>query len=533
MTISINQQVDYIWKKIGYGVAKTDTSAFKTALNENIPSPLLLPGDEIWVESDQIPFVKPTASTPQVELITVECIPDVTVTANRTWLTNLTDWIPIQFGPTYLPKVYIDVIGSTTPEVTGQQLFPNGTDNNDEWFFDFQAGVLNFIGDNFPYGVDFTGKSIFVAGARYVGLKGLSQLTSGSFGNIILSGQTITATGGNIIILSPGGSTDFANTLISNVATPINNSDVATKEYVDNLLGSMSANAISQGDSSVSVTDTGTGIITVTVDAVSVAEFSSSGLEVNTVTITGELYNAANLVLSTNTGGIVTIDTDGALALAVGSSIDRPLSPPIGAIRYNTDFNQIEYFNGTNWALTQSIVQTQSLIGDNVTDTFTLDYDTTAAGILVNINGVLQQPGIGYTVSGDQLTLSEPPLTTDRVEIRFISALSNFDPTVTQIASSSIPINTSWTLVDEFNGNFYRSAKYVISVISPTNETQLSEVLLTHNGVSASVTVSSTVLSLNLLANFSTTISGAAVRLLASGVLPGNSVRIQKTYFTL
>ena len=36
MTISDTQKVDYLWKKLGYGKAKTDTNANKKAPNEAI-----------------------------------------------------------------------------------------------------------------------------------------------------------------------------------------------------------------------------------------------------------------------------------------------------------------------------------------------------------------------------------------------------------------------------------------------------------------------------------------------------------------
>ena len=51
MAITDTQKVDYLWKKIGYGRAKTDVNSVKNATNESIASPLLLRGEEIWAES--------------------------------------------------------------------------------------------------------------------------------------------------------------------------------------------------------------------------------------------------------------------------------------------------------------------------------------------------------------------------------------------------------------------------------------------------------------------------------------------------
>jgi hypothetical protein len=68
MAISDTQKVDYLWKKLGYGVAKTDTIEFKRAYNESISSPLLMRGDLVWQQANDIPQIIPTASTSIIEI---------------------------------------------------------------------------------------------------------------------------------------------------------------------------------------------------------------------------------------------------------------------------------------------------------------------------------------------------------------------------------------------------------------------------------------------------------------------------------
>ena len=51
MAITDSQKVDLLYKKIGFGVAKTDTSAFKSPSNEANTSPILTRGDTIWQAS--------------------------------------------------------------------------------------------------------------------------------------------------------------------------------------------------------------------------------------------------------------------------------------------------------------------------------------------------------------------------------------------------------------------------------------------------------------------------------------------------
>ena len=93
------------------------------------------------------------------ELQTTE---DDTSTARRTWKTNIVNWIPPGFGATYQLKVYVDSTGSGNPASNGSQLAETGSGNSDEWYFDYQSGVLHFVGTNLPGSVT-SGKSIFVS----------------------------------------------------------------------------------------------------------------------------------------------------------------------------------------------------------------------------------------------------------------------------------------------------------------------------------------------------------------------------------
>ena len=182
MAISDSQKVDLLLKKLGYGVAKTDTAAVKSPSNESIASPLMLRGDIVWANSNDIPATAPGADTAAVKIYigtgAKPCVADGTATTNRTWKTSLTDWIPIEFGPTYQVKVWAATVGSANP-TTGTQLFPDGSGNNDSWYFDYQAGVLNFADTNIPSAV--SGKIIYIEGYRYIGTKGLSAALQQGF----------------------------------------------------------------------------------------------------------------------------------------------------------------------------------------------------------------------------------------------------------------------------------------------------------------------------------------------------------------
>ena len=169
MAISDSQKVDLLWKKVGFGKAKTDTNAQKKAPNESIVSDLIIKPAEVWSDVGSIPSTIPSSNTAVLRIYSeLETTEDSSATNNRTWKTGTTNWVPPKFGATYQLKVYVDTAGSGNPASNGTQLFETGSGNDDQWYFDYQSGTLNFIGTNLPSGVS-DGNSIFVSGARYQG----------------------------------------------------------------------------------------------------------------------------------------------------------------------------------------------------------------------------------------------------------------------------------------------------------------------------------------------------------------------------
>ena len=199
MAISDSQKVDLLWKKVGFGKAKTDTNAQKKAPNESIVSDLIIKPAEVWSDVGSIPSTIPSSNTTVLRIYTeLETTEDSSATNNRTWKTNTTNWVPPKFGATYQLKVYVDTAGSGNPASNGTQLFETGSGNDDQWYFDYQSGTLHFIGTNLPGSVT-SGKSIFVSGAKY-------------------NGNT----------LNTGLSTTLYNATIDSLASPLKTSDGGT-----------------------------------------------------------------------------------------------------------------------------------------------------------------------------------------------------------------------------------------------------------------------------------------------------------------
>jgi hypothetical protein len=83
-------------------------------------------------------------------------------------------------------------------------LFQAGSGSDDTWFFDYQAGILNFNGAAIPSVIagGVSGKSVFVVGYRYVGVFGVG----GDLGNITFSNNTISSSSANAtIVIQPTG----------------------------------------------------------------------------------------------------------------------------------------------------------------------------------------------------------------------------------------------------------------------------------------------------------------------------------------
>jgi hypothetical protein len=211
MAVSIAQYVDLLFKKL-QGVAKTANASTKSASNESIASPAFLRGDIIWMQADQIPGTAQAVTdiaNARTGTNSVESTADTTVPPiggiRPTWLTNVTYWIPQEFGATWLPKVFVGPSGAANIEATGTQIFSAGSGGTGEYYFDTQSGVLNFIGETIPT-VLTVGNVIYVSGYEYVGDLGIGNINSANIGNLSISNTTITTTlaNGNITLTSTG-----------------------------------------------------------------------------------------------------------------------------------------------------------------------------------------------------------------------------------------------------------------------------------------------------------------------------------------
>jgi hypothetical protein len=131
-----------------------------------------------------------------------------------------------------------------------------------------------------------------------------------------------------------------------------------------------------------------------------------------------------------------------AVGLPSGTTAQRPAAPLNGYIRYNTSYNTLEIYSGGGWLPLGNEITSSNIQGDGSTTTFSLTQVGQTDGMLVSINGVVQQPYIAYSVSGNSITFTQPPANTDYVDIRYLSTIVEFGSVVEGNLSVAGVINT-------------------------------------------------------------------------------------------
>ena len=276
-------------------------------------------------------------------------------------------------------------------------------------------------------------------------------------------------------------------------------------------------------------------------------------------------------------GAKLQINSTDSLLIPAGTNAQRPGNSggtdTAGMLRFNTTANGMEIYTGTSWqsfSTSFTVIADTQFNGDGTTTAFTLGSAQTTASCIVSINGVVQIPTLAYAVTGGTtLTFTEAPAAGDVIDVRMLTTTA----TVTSLASvngynsftvdnyganiyvgsSSTALAVSWepggaqvsyianvavasantaTTIDSFDVTKYRSAKYVVQVTNGTNY-QVSEVLVIHDGTTATRAMYSTI---NTNANVgvtSATLSGGNVVLQYIAANSGAVVRVKKDYVAI
>jgi hypothetical protein len=267
-----------------------------------------------------------------------------------------------------------------------------------------------------------------------------------------------------------------------------------------------------------------------------------------------------NIYLDAGTTGIVQILGTDALGLPAGDNSERPLYPIVGYTRFNTASKTIEYYDGTNWiAPGQATISSEVINPDGVSNTYPLSSNTTSSGVLVSINGTLQQPGYSYDiVNNNQIQFTEVPLVSDTVEVRLmapsavtVGALRFGTYTEVSLDTQSINIkgniqttgfynnkanllipNVSVTTVDSYSTTSYRTAKYVLQAVQ-ASDVESYEFLVTHNGTTAVSTTYGVLTIGNTLGNISATLSSGNVEVQYTPFTANTYLTVSRNFYPL
>jgi hypothetical protein len=292
-----------------------------------------------------------------------------------------------------------------------------------------------------------TGANIFTSG----GISATGNIT-GSF--FIGNGSQLTGvTADNVNANNLTGNTLSSNVLFSSLTSvgTLSNLSVAGNVTAANFIGNISGN-IDAGGSNTQIQfndadilagsaaftfDKTSNLVTVTGN-VSAGNVTSQGIVTATLGVYGDIYTTS-IDSADSSAVIVTPDMILLASLDVNQDITvgNIVIPSYGNITvgnvrianlatpiFNQDAVNKQYVDSAIGNVLP-IITNQTIDPDGSSVTYTLDQSTTAVGVLVTINGISQTPNDSYTVTGNAITFAELLLTSDIVQVRFLSGSTN------------------------------------------------------------------------------------------------------------
>ena len=169
------------------------------------------------------------------------------------------------------------------------------------------------------------------------------------------------------------------------------------------------------------------------------------------------------------TNAALKIGTTNSILMPVGNTAQRPGTAVTGMVRFNTTLDVLEFYDSNSWTPASSeftVITADEFNGDGSTVAFTLSADSTTAGTVVAINGVVQIPTTAYSVSGTTLTFTEAPETNDVIDARIFTTTT----TVTGISNAGLTavVETLSTADVEITGNLIPASNVTYDLGSTT-----------------------------------------------------------------
>ena len=278
------------------------------------------------------------------------------------------------------------------------------------------------------------------------------------------------------------GDLDMTGNMVTGLGVPVQMSDATNKAYTDARLAEQH-----------------------------ISQFTTDSLTEGTqLYFTEARARAAVSVFDVDGEGDVSYDANsGVISIATGKKfveledvVTSEITDTMGGFvaRVKTDGTGIELVPPQQLAFNDA--KRQTINGDGIASTFSLDFYTAQINALVFVGGVIQDPGVHYTINAgtQEITFtSAVPLGTQAVVIaQSTNSVGVLDPKSVGVETLAdnlkafehgldVVAGTSPTVVSSFDPTVYRSAKYVITV-EKDGEFETRECMVVHDGTSAYIT---------------------------------------------
>lgn len=284
-------------------------------------------------------------------------------------------------------------------------------------------------------------------------------------------------------------------------------------------------------------------------------------------------------------GTTLKVNATDSMMIPVGSTAERPSNSGnvdvTGMLRFNTTVGALEFYDGSEWAqggsdTTFTIVTSEQFNGNGVQTTFTLSANSSTAGSIVSVNGIVQLPVTAYDITGTTLEFTEAPESGDVIDVRKITTTSTIDSfssangfnsfianangiygtTGEAAATERFAISTDGIItlhndakfavahdttniasastdyeIDSFSASDYSSAKYVVQAKEGSANVEVMEALVVHDSSNAYITTYGITNTGNDIGSLSANVVSGNVKLyFTSSSITNANVRVHTTY---